>query len=76
MVGSGGVFVRRESGVRQSVLCWCVWQESGFSRHEYVFTINLLKKFYKCYTFSVICRDNAVINFIILQRRKGSFLQL
>jgi hypothetical protein len=32
----GGVW--RESGVRRSVLCWCVWQESGFSRREDVFT--------------------------------------
>jgi hypothetical protein len=23
------------------VLCWCVWQESGFSRGEYVFTFNI-----------------------------------
>jgi hypothetical protein len=24
--------------------CWCVWQESGFSRREDVFTFNLLKR--------------------------------
>jgi hypothetical protein len=28
-------------GVRRSVLCRCVWQESGFSRREDVFTFNL-----------------------------------
>jgi hypothetical protein len=33
MVGSGGDCVWRECGVRLSVLCWCVLQESGFSRH-------------------------------------------
>jgi hypothetical protein len=44
MVGYGGVCVWREPGVRRSVLCWCVWQESGFSRRENVFTFNLLKK--------------------------------
>jgi hypothetical protein len=44
MVGSGGVCVRQESGVRRSVLCWCVWQESGFGRREDVFTFNLLHK--------------------------------
>jgi hypothetical protein len=32
-----------ESAVRRSVLCWCVWQESGFSRHEDVFRFNLKK---------------------------------
>jgi hypothetical protein len=37
MVGSGGVCVWRDSGVRWPVLCWCVWQESGFSSHEDVF---------------------------------------
>jgi hypothetical protein len=38
MVGSGGVCVWRESEVGQSVLCWCVWQESGFSCREDVLT--------------------------------------
>jgi hypothetical protein len=42
MVGSGGVFDWRESGVRRSVLCWCVWQEFGFSRREDVFIFNLV----------------------------------
>jgi hypothetical protein len=44
MAGYGGVCVWRESVVRRSVLCWCVWQESGFSRREDVFTFNLLCK--------------------------------
>jgi hypothetical protein len=44
MVGSGGICVWRESGVRRSVLCWCVWQESDFSRREDVFTFNLVYK--------------------------------
>jgi hypothetical protein len=30
------------SGVWRSVLCWCVWQESGFSRCEDLFIFNLL----------------------------------
>jgi hypothetical protein len=38
MVESGGVWTWWESGVRLSVLCWCVWQESGFSRREDVST--------------------------------------
>jgi hypothetical protein len=33
-----------QSGVRRSVLCFCVWKESGFSRREDVFTFNLLYK--------------------------------
>jgi hypothetical protein len=47
---SGGVRVWRESGVRRSVLCWCVWQESGFSRCEDVLTFNLVCKDYKFHT--------------------------
>jgi hypothetical protein len=37
MVGCDGVCVWRDFGIRLSVLCWCVWQESGFSRREDVF---------------------------------------
>jgi hypothetical protein len=40
-VGYGKVCVWRESRVKRSVLCWRVSQESGFSRSEDVFTINL-----------------------------------
>jgi hypothetical protein len=32
VVLSGGGCVWRESGVRLSFLCWCDWQEFGFSR--------------------------------------------
>jgi hypothetical protein len=35
----GGVL---ESSVRRSVLCWCVWWESGFTRCEDVTIFNLL----------------------------------
>jgi hypothetical protein len=31
-----------ESGVRRSVLCWCVSQDSGFTYHECVFTFNFI----------------------------------
>jgi hypothetical protein len=46
MVGSGGVCVWCEFGVlsQASVLCWCVWEESGFSCREDVFTFNLQNK--------------------------------
>jgi hypothetical protein len=60
---SGGVCVWPESGVRLSVLCSCVWQESGFNHREGVFIFNLLyKDFYTLYTFSAISKDNAVYN--------------
>jgi hypothetical protein len=48
------------SGVQRSNLCWRVWQESGLSLLEEVFTINLLdKKFYKLCTFNVFHKDSA-----------------
>jgi hypothetical protein len=58
------------SGVRQSVLCWCVWQGSGFSRREDVFTFNLVYKIcYKVCAFNEICKDNAAINCITVQHK-------
>jgi hypothetical protein len=43
-------------------LCWCLWQKSGFSRREDVFTlIYFIKIFYKCCTVNVICKDKAAI---------------
>jgi hypothetical protein len=44
MVGSGGVCIWQKSGVRQSVLCWCVWEECGFGPFEDVFTFSLVHK--------------------------------
>lgn len=41
---SGGVCGWREFGVKRSVLCWCRWEKSGFSRHDDVLTFNLFKK--------------------------------
>jgi hypothetical protein len=68
MVGCGGVCVWLESAVRRSVLCWCVWEED-----EDVFRFNLLytKKCYKYRTFNAICKDNAPINHITVQNKKG-----
>jgi hypothetical protein len=43
-VGSGRICVWQESGVRLSVLCLYVCQESGLNRREDVFTLNLLAK--------------------------------
>jgi hypothetical protein len=43
VMGSGGVcfffFEILESGVRRSVLFWCVWQESGFCRRKDVLNL-------------------------------------
>jgi hypothetical protein len=62
------------AGVRWSVLCWCVWQESGFSRREDVFTWNLLqKKNYEFCNFNAIFKDSAVIDYITIQHKEGSF---
>jgi hypothetical protein len=43
-VGSGEICFWRESGVRRSVLLWCVWEVYGFNRREDVTTYNLLYK--------------------------------
>jgi hypothetical protein len=56
VVGSGGDCVWRESGVRRSVLCWCIWQEPVTC--------------YKFCTFSATCKDNAAINCITVQHKK------
>jgi hypothetical protein len=44
IVGSGGACIWQQSAARESVLCWCIWQESGLSHHEKVFTFSLLYK--------------------------------
>jgi hypothetical protein len=44
MVASGGVCMWWESGLRQLVLCWFIWQDSGFGHCEDFFTFNLLHK--------------------------------
>jgi hypothetical protein len=44
MAGCGEIEFWRESGVRLSVLCWCVWLECGLSHREDVFTLNLVDK--------------------------------
>jgi hypothetical protein len=52
----------QEPGVRQSVLCWCVLQESGFSHIVYFSTLTeFVKKFKKSYTFDAIYKDNAAV---------------
>jgi hypothetical protein len=81
MVGSGGVCVWRESGARWSVLCLYVWQESGFSRREDVFTFNLpffflFQKFNEFCTFNAICKDNAAINCVSVEHKKVHSRQL
>jgi hypothetical protein len=60
-VGSGGVCVWQESGVRGLVLCQRVWQESGFSHHEDVYTFNLLFNFAGSYYANVQQNCSALV---------------
>jgi hypothetical protein len=69
MVGSGGVCVWRESGGRFWV--------SAFGRNLALIAVEMfshliqfIKKFYKFCIFNAICKDNAAINCITVQRKK------
>jgi hypothetical protein len=42
MVGSRGVWSWPESGIRRSVLCWCVWQKSGKYYNVSIFNLLLI----------------------------------
>jgi hypothetical protein len=66
VVGSARIGVCLESGVRRSVVL--VHLEGNLACHgEDVFTFNLLfNKFYKCCSFSAVCKDNAVIACVVL----------
>jgi hypothetical protein len=77
MVGSCRACFWRESGVRLSVLCLCVWQQYAFSRRENVFTFNLLCEEVHIYiyiyiyvTFNGLYKGNAEIDSITVQQRK------
>jgi hypothetical protein len=62
----GGV----KSGIRRSVLCWCVWQESSFSHREYVCTFYLRRKtIANFFTFNSICKDKTAIKCITVQHK-------
>jgi hypothetical protein len=65
MVGSYGVFVWRESGVRRSVFVLVRLTGIWFSVTGKMFShlINFIKKSYKCFIFNEICRDNISINY-------------
>lgn len=59
-----------ESEVRRSELCWRVWQESDFNRHESAFTFNALdKKSYKLCTSNAICKNGDAIICITVQSK-------
>jgi hypothetical protein len=74
-VGSGGDCFWLDSGVRRSVLCWCVWQESGFSRREDVFTFNLLyKEMLKILCFESNLQRYCCSKFYYCSTQKASFL--
>jgi hypothetical protein len=68
MVGFGRICFRRQSGVRLSVLCRCVWQESGFSCREDVFTFNLVYKEIIFYFQLRFANNNSTINCIAAQQ--------
>jgi hypothetical protein len=52
-----------ESVVRRLVLCWCIWQKSGFSAVKmFSHLIYFIKKLCNCCTFDAICKDNAAAN--------------
>jgi hypothetical protein len=42
LVGSGGVCVWWDFGLRRSVLCSCVWRDSGSSCRDGVYKFNLV----------------------------------
>lgn len=62
LVGSGEDCVCRESGVRRSILFWCVWQDCYFCSRECVFTYNFIYIFF--FTFDAICEDGSAIKCI------------
>lgn len=49
-----------------------MWQESVFSCRRDVFTFYIVKKFCKCCTLNVFSEDNAAVNCITFQHKKGS----
>jgi hypothetical protein len=54
-------------------LCWCSWQEAGFSRREDVFTskeFTLKRHFIYFSALSAICEDNDAVNCIAVKHKK------
>jgi hypothetical protein len=71
----GGVW--RSLRVMRSVLCCCVWQESGCCCSEEVFTFYLLcKEILKVCIFNVICKDNAATNCKTVQHTQKKFISV
>jgi hypothetical protein len=74
VVGSGGVCVWRESGVRRSVLCGAFgWNLASVAVKMFSRLIYFMKKFYKCCTLNAICKDNAAVNCITVPHKTGLF---
>jgi hypothetical protein len=80
--GYGGAY----GGVWRSLRLAVVWKTGGqlcfgasgrnlatVAVKKFSHLIYLKKKFYKCCTFSAICKDNDAINCITVQNKKGSF---
>jgi hypothetical protein len=77
IIMSGGCCIWGESRVMQSILYWCIWQESGFSHHEDVSMFNLVHtEIFMNFVLSVQFAKNAEINCITVQRKKCSFNRL
>jgi hypothetical protein len=73
MMGSGGVCVRRESGI--SRFCFGAFGRNLASVAVKIF-FTLFYFIKNVCTFSAILKDNVAINFIILQLRIGPFPSL
>jgi hypothetical protein len=59
MAGYGTVCIWQESGLRQSVLCWCDGRNlASVAMKMFSHLIYFIKKFYTFCTFNMICKDN------------------
>jgi hypothetical protein len=76
LVPSGGACFWWESGVRRSVLCWCVWHEFRFGRREDFFShlFHLIKTLYKLCTFNAIWKGRSYNKLYHCSARKCLFL--
>jgi hypothetical protein len=73
MLGSGSDRVWRESGVRRSVLCSCVWHRENM--FMFYLTYYTLKK-HKLYISNAFFIDNGTLNVITVQHKKLQSRQL
>lgn len=68
----GRIWVWRESGGRQSILCWCVLAGISFlSPWKFSYLICVQRNVVHVVIFNATCKDNATINFNIIKYKKG-----